>query len=207
MKADILTVAGDSQAIERLAGRFGSIEKDIKETDLVTFSFGIVIGLLIGLISLKIGSINIGIGSAGGLLLSGIIFGYLRASYPTFGRVPPAARYIIMELGLMFFMVNVGINAGGGVVEALISVGPVLIICGIVVLIMPVVVGYLFGTFILKLNPALLLGSLTGAMTSTPALSALQDAAKSSMPALGYAGTYAFANVLLTLAGTLIMLL
>jgi len=53
----------------------------------------------------------------------------------------------------------------------------------------------------------LLLGSLTGAMTSTPALSALQDAAKSSMPALGYAGTYAFANVLLTLAGTLIMLL
>ena len=207
MKADILTVAGDAQAIERLAGRIGSIEKDIKETDLVTFAFGIVIGLLIGLISLKIGNINVGIGSAGGLLLSGIIFGYLRASYPTFGRVPPAARYIIMELGLMFFMVNVGITAGGGVVEALISVGPVLILCGILVLILPVVVGYLFGTFFLKLNPALLLGSLTGAMTSTPALSALQDAAKSSMPALGYAGTYAFANVLLTLAGTLIMLL
>ncbi len=207
MKADILTVAGDAQAIERLAGRIGSIEKDIKETDLVTFAFGIVIGLLIGMISLKIGNINVGIGSAGGLLLSGIIFGYLRASYPTFGRVPPAARYIIMELGLMFFMVNVGITAGGGVVEALISVGPVLILCGILVLILPVVVGYLFGTFFLKLNPALLLGSLTGAMTSTPALSALQDAAKSSMPALGYAGTYAFANVLLTLAGTLIMLL
>ena len=207
MKADIVTVAGDSQAIERLAGRIGSIEKDIKETDLVTFAFGIVIGLLIGMISLKIGNINVGIGSAGGLLLSGIIFGYLRASYPTFGRVPPAARYIIMELGLMFFMVNVGITAGGGVVEALISVGPVLILCGILVLILPVVVGYLFGTFFLKLNPALLLGSLTGAMTSTPALSALQDAAKSSMPALGYAGTYAFANVLLTLAGTLIMLL
>ena len=207
MKADILTVAGDSQAIERLAERIGSIEKDIKETDLVTFSFGIVIGLLLGLISLKISNINIGIGSAGGLLLSGIIFGYLRASYPTFGRVPPAARYIIMELGLMFFMVNVGINAGGGVVDALISVGPVLVFCGIIVLILPVVVGYLFGTFFLKLNPALLLGSLTGAMTSTPALSAVQDAAKSSMPALGYAGTYAFANVLLTLAGTLIMLL
>ena len=207
MKADIVTVAGDSQAIERLAGRIGSIEKDIKETDLVTFAFGIVIGLLIGMISLKIGNINVGIGSAGGLLLSGIIFGYLRASYPTFGRVPPAARYIIMELGLMFFMVNVGINAGGGVVEALISVGPVLVLCGVVVLIIPVVVGYLFGAFVLKLNPALLLGSLTGAMTSTPALSALQDAAKSSMPALGYAGPYAFANVLLTLAGTLIMLL
>ena len=58
--------------------------------------------------------------------------------------------------------------------------------------------GYFFGTLALKLNPALLLGSVTGAMTSTPALTAVQEAAKSSMPALGYAGTYAFANVLLT---------
>lgn len=206
MKADIISVAGDAQSIENLAEKIGSIEKDIKETDLVTFSFGIVFGLLIGLVSVKFGNINIGIGTAGGLLLSGIIFGYLRASFPTFGRVPPAARYVIMELGLMFFMVNVGINAGGGVVEALLSVGPVLIFCGIIVLIVPVTVGYLFGSYFLKLNPALLLGSLTGAMTSTPALSAAQDAAKSSMPALGYAGTYAFANVLLTLAGTLIML-
>jgi len=207
MKADIISVAGDAQSIERLADRIGSIEKDIKETDLVTFSFGIVLGLLIGMISVKFGNIGIGIGTAGGLLLSGIIFGYLRASFPTFGRVPPAARYVIMELGLMFFMVDVGLNAGGGVVEALLSVGPILILCGILVLILPVIVGYLFGNYILKLNPALLLGSITGAMTSTPALSAAQDAAKSSMPALGYAGTYAFANVLLTLAGTLIMLL
>ncbi len=207
MKADVLTVAGDSKAIESLSERIGSIEKDIKETDLVTFALGIVVGLLLGLTSLKFGDINLGIGSAGGLLLSGIIFGYLRASYPTFGRVPPAARYIIMELGLMFFMVNVGVNAGGGVVDALLSVGPVLIVCGIIVLLLPVIIGYLFGAYVLKLNPALLLGSLTGSMTSTPALSAVQDAAKSSMPALGYAGTYAFANVLLTLAGTIIMLI
>ena len=173
----------------------------------MTFAFGIVLGLLIGLISLKIGNITIGIGTAGGLLLSGIVFGYLRASYPTFGRVPPAARYILMELGLMLFMVNVGIDAGGRVVDTLLAVGPTLVLCGVLVLILPVTIGYLFGAYVLKLNPALLLGSLTGAMTSTPALSAVQDAAKSSMPALGYAGTYAFANVLLTVAGTLMMIL
>ena len=107
----------------------------------------------------------------------------------------------------MFFMVNVGLSAGGGIVEALFSVGPVVIICGIIVLMTPVIVGYLFGIYYLKLNTAVLLGSLTGAMTSTPALSAVQGAAKSSMPALGYAGTYAFANVLLTVAGTLMMIL
>lgn len=207
MKADILMVAGDAQAIERLAEQIGSIEKDVKETDLVTFATGIVLGLLIGLISFRIGNISLGVGSAGGLLLSGIVFGYLRASNPTFGRVPPAARYIIMELGLMLFMVNVGISAGDGVLQVLLAHGPILILCGTIVLVLPVVLGYAFGRYVLRLNPALLLGSLTGAMTSTPALSAVQDAAKSSMPALGYAGTYAIANILLTLAGTMIMLL
>ncbi len=206
MKADVLTVAGDAQAIESLAEHIGSIEKDIKETDLATFALGIALGLVIGLVSVRIGNISVGIGSAGGLLLAGVIFGYLRSSNPTFGRVPPAARYIIMELGLMLFMVNVGINAGAGVVEVLLAHGPTLILCGVIVLLLPVALGYAFGVFVLRLNPALLLGSLTGAMTSTPALSALQHAAKSSTPALGYAGTYAISNVLLTLAGTAIML-
>ena len=56
-----------------------------------------------------------------------------------------------------------------------------------------------------SLNPALPLGSLTGAMTSTPALGVVTSAAKSSVPAIGYAGTYTFANVLLTFAGAYMM--
>jgi putative transport protein len=60
---------------------------------------------------------------------------------------------------------------------------------------------------LLKDNPILLLGSITGAMTSTPALNVVTEAARSGVPALGYAGTYAFANVLLTFAGALMMLL
>ncbi len=206
-RADTLTVVGDSQQIDRLAERMGVIERDFQETDLVTFAFGIALGLLIGLIHFKIGTLSIGLGSAGGVLLAGILFGYLRSYNPTFGRVPPAARYVMMELGLMLFMVNIGLEAGSGVVNALLSVGPVLILCGVVVLLVPLVVGFLFGAFVLRLNPAVLLGALTGAMTSTPALSVARQAARSSVPALGYAGTYAFANVLMTAAGTLVMLL
>ena len=71
----------------------------------------------------------------------------------------------------------------------------------------PALIGYAFGHYILKLNPVLLLGSLTGAMTSTPSLNIVTSAAKSSIPALGYAGTYTFANVFLTFAGTIIMML
>ena len=70
----------------------------------------------------------------------------------------------------------------------------------------PVFVGYFFSRKILRMNPAEALGGVTGAMTSGAALSVVTKAAESDAPALGYTGAYAFANVILTLAGTLIML-
>ena len=74
-------------------------------------------------------------------------------------------------------------------------------------LVLPDAVGYLVGRKLLKMNPFVLLGSLTGAMTSTPALAMVTDAAKSGVPAIGYAGTYTFANVILTFAGTFLVTL
>ena len=206
-KGDVVTVSGGRRMLSRLVADLGFEERRVQETDLVTFAAGIVGGLLLGQVQVKIGAIDIGLGSAGGLLLAGILVGFLRSNQPTFGLVPPAARFILMELGLMLFMVGVGLRAGGGIVDALLSVGPVLFLCGIAVTITPLLCGYAFGRLVLKMNPALLLGALTGAMTSTPALGIVQSAARSPVPALGYAGTYALANVLLTFAGTAIMML
>jgi putative transport protein len=206
-KGDRLHVTGEAERIHRLAEWIGHIEEEVEETDLFTFATGVVFGIIAGVLVLKIGNISIGLGSAGGLMLVGILLGFLRSMHPTFGRVPAAARFILMELGLMIFMASVGLKAGGGIIEALLSVGPIIFLCGVVVTLGPVIVGYTFGRFVLKFNPALLLGALTGAMTSTPSLSVVSEAAKSELPALGYAGTYAFANVFLTFAGTLLMTL
>jgi putative transport protein len=96
-------------------------------------------------------------------------------------------------------------NAGGGIVEGLIQVGPTIILCAVLVSTVPFAVGYLVGRRLLKMNPVLLLGSLTGAMTSTPALAMVTEAARSGVPAIGYAGTCTFANVALTFAGTFLM--
>jgi putative transport protein len=74
------------------------------------------------------------------------------------------------------------------------------------VTLIPVFAGYFFSRKVLKLNPAEALGGVTGAMTSGAALSVVNSAAESDAPSLGYTGAYAFANVILTLAGTLIML-
>jgi putative transport protein len=206
-KGDQLHVTGEAGRLQQFADVIGYIEEQVEETDLLTFSFGVCAGIILGLIAVKLGSVSVGIGSAGGLLFMGIVIGFVSSLYPTFGRVPAAARFILMELGLMLFMAEVGLKAGGGIFEALTSVGPKMILSGMVVTLVPVLVGYAFGRYVLKLNPALLFGSITGAMTSTPSLNIVTTAARSSVPALGYAGTYTFANVMLTFAGTIMMML
>ena len=118
-----------------------------------------------------------------------------------------AARYLLKELGLTLMMAAIGLNAGGGLVEGLTAVGPTILLSALCVGLVRIMVGYGAGRRLLKLNPALLLGSLTGAVTGTPALGVVTATARSSVPAIGYAGTYTFANVLLTFAGTTLMTL
>jgi putative transport protein len=201
-----MTIYGPEIALERLANYVGYVERDVVETDLFTFSLGIAAGIGLGSFAVTIGGVSIGLGTAGGLLLTGLLIGFLRSVWPVFGRVPSAARWVFMELGLLMFMAGVGVQAGGGIIEIFQTAGAKLVGAGILVTMSPVFVGYFFSRKILKLNPAEALGGVTGAMTSGAALSIVNEAAESDAPSLGYTGAYAFANVILTLAGTLIML-
>ncbi len=204
-KGDILTVTGPADHIDLLGAKLGVIDRDVAETDMLTFALGIAAGSVLGLFSVKVGGVSIGLGSAGGLLTSGLVIGFLRSVRPTFGRLPDAARWIFMEFGLLIFMAGVGLRAGGDIVETFIQAGPKLLLIGIVVTTAPVAVGYIFGRRILKIPAVLLLGAITGSMTSGASLSVVTAEAKSPVPALGYTGAYAFANVLLTIAGSVIL--
>jgi putative transport protein len=204
---DVVHVTGPAARLKEVGEAVGHIERETEETDLVTFAIGITAGLLLGGFSISIAGISVGLGTAGGLLAAGLVIGYLRVLHPTFGRVPGAARWIFMELGLMLFMAGVGVRAGSGILETLAASGFSLFVAGIAVTSVPVLAGYLFGRVVLSLNPVYLLGAITGSMTSGASLSIVTGAAQSSLPALGYTGAYAFANVLLTVAGSVILLL
>ena len=119
--------------------------------------------------------------------------------------MPEAARWILMEFGLLLFMAGVGLQAGGGIIETFIATGPMLVLAGIAVTTIPILAGYFFGRRVLKIHPVLLFGGITGSMTSGASLSVVTKAAKSHIPSLGYTGAYAFANVLLTIAGSIIL--
>lgn len=206
-RGDYIVASGPKDNLDRLITYLGQAETAIHETDLVTFAFGIVAGLFIGYLSVKIGNMPLGIGTAGGLLTAGLIVGWARTFHPFLGRVPAGARYILMELGLLLFLAGVGIRAGSGLVQGLKSSGLSLFMTGVAVTLVPSIVGILYGKYVLKMNPAILFGVMTGGLTSTPALGVVTKQAKSNIPAMGYVGVYAFANIILTIAGQIMVLI
>ena len=103
------------------------------------------------------------------------------------------------------FIACVGLSAGPKALHAIQTTGGAIFFAGAILSLVPHITGIIFGKWVLRLNPVLLFGALTGAGTVTPALNALKEEADSSAPALGYSVPYAFGNVLLTIWGTVII--
>ncbi len=209
-KGDQVILAGPRVQLDVLIPTIGRAEAPIHETDLLTFAFGIFAGLLLGMIEVKTGS-SPGTGSfpllgaSGGLLLMGLVVGYLRYQHPVFGRVPAAARFILLELGLLLFMAELGTTAGKTIVEGLKDAGVGIFIAGVATTTAPVFAGYAFGRLVLGFDPVTLMGAITGGMINTPALGIVNRQAGSNLPAVGYAGVYAFATILLTVSAPIIL--
>jgi len=206
-KGDVLQVSGEARRVKSVADRIGFIAIHSQVTDLLAFCAFFIIGLMIGMVNFQFSSFNFAIGNAAGLLFAGILLGFLRANHPTFGYIPQGALTMLKEFGLMVFMAGVGLSAGSGLSHGLGSAGLQMLWCGLAVSLVPVVICYLFGAYLLRMNRALLFGAIMGARTCAPAMEIISDTARSNIPALGYAGTYAIANVLLTLAGTIIVII
>ncbi|WP_313159316.1 aspartate-alanine antiporter-like transporter, partial [Mixta calida] len=206
-KGDVLQVSGEARRVKSLADRIGFISIHSQVTDLLAFCAFFIIGLMIGMVSFQFSAFSFGIGNAAGLLFAGIMLGFLRANHPTFGYIPQCALTMVKEFGLMVFMAGVGLSAGSGLGKGLGETGLLMLVSGLAVSLLPVVLCYLFGAYVLRMNRALLFGAIMGARTCAPAMEIISDTARSNIPALGYAGTYAIANVLLTLAGTLIVII
>lgn len=204
-RGDIITVIGARKDVERLAGIIGYPERQTQLTDLIAVGAGIILGTLIGLAAINIGGIPITLGVGGGVLVAGIFFGWLRSIHPTWGQIPTSAQWIFTDFGLNLFIACVGLTAGPQAIGALKQAGLTIFIAGACLTILPHLLTWLFGLYVLKMNPALLLGAMTGAGTLTAALNAVKDDAKSTVPVIGYTVPYALGNVLLTVWGALIV--
>ena len=172
---------------------------------MIFVGFGIVLGGLVGLLTVTIAGLPLTLTASGGALIMGLVFGWLRAVHPTFGRIPESAMWIFDTVGLTVFMACVGLAAGLSFFSGLQKSGISLVFVGLIIAILPHTVAILFGRYVLKMNPVIVLGACSGAGTITAALRAIQEEAKSDLPALGYTVPYAIGNIVLTSWGPVLV--
>src|SRR5439155_24356063 len=98
--------------VERAAKNLGYADRQTVMTDMIFVGLGIVLGGLLGWLTIPIGGVPLTLAASGGALIMGLIFGWLRAVHPTFGRIPGSAMWIFDAVGLTVFMACVGLAAG-----------------------------------------------------------------------------------------------
>lgn len=164
-----------------------------------------VLGLLIGCIKVPIGGGNyFSFGSSGGTLIAGLIVGHFGHFGKIDMKVPKQTLNFFRELGLILFLVGAGIPGG---VKFISAFEWIYIVYGIIMATVPMVLGFILGKYVFKLSIFNNLGSITGGMTSTPALGSLISVAGTDDVASAYAATYPFALVLIVVSCNLLVLL
>jgi len=206
-RGDILTVVGRTQDIAAVAKTLGHADRPSDVADVAFFCGAIVLGALIGALVFKVGGVPLTLSTAGGALISGLVFGWLRSVHPTFGRIPSSTVWFMNSVGLNMFIAVVGISAGPGFVKGLQTQGVGLFLWGALATTIPLILAMFAGKYIFRFDPAILLGACAGARTTTAALGMVCETAGSQVPALGYTVTYAVGNTLLTIWGMVIIIL
>lgn len=206
-RGDVISVVGLEREVNAAAKELGYADRRTTKTDLVFVGIGIFLGGLIGSLAIHLGKVPVSLSVSGGVLIAGLVLGWLRSKHPTFGRLPRSAVWLMDNLGLNMFIAVVGIASGPSFVSGLKEVGIELFLMGIIATSIPLILGMIIGRHIFKFPAAINLGCCAGSRTTTASLGAVQDAIGSSIPAMGYTVTYAIGNTLLILWGVVIVLL
>ena len=204
-RGDVLSIVGMPDRTKAAITALGIADRVTDVTDMVFVGLGIVLGALVGLPAIRYGALELGLSESVGVLLGGLVFGWLRSVRPELGRIPSPTLWLFESLGLTGFVAVVGLSAGPDFVRGLQKSGLSLLTAALAVVVTAHFVALLVGKFVFGMHPGILLGACAGAGTATPALAAVQEVAKSAVPTLGYGVSYAVGNVFLALWGTVIV--
>ena len=206
-RGDIVTLVGRTQDTTAVAKMLGVADRPTDVADVAFIGGAITLGALVGALVWKVSGVPLTLSTAGGALIAGLVFGWLRSVRPFFGRIPSSTVWFMNSVGLNIFIAVVGISAGPGFVNGLKTQGISLFLWGALATTVPLVLGLYVGKYIFRFHDALLLGILSGARTTTASLGLVCDRAQSQVPALGYTVTYAVGNTLLTIWGMVLIIL
>ncbi len=183
------------------------VKKDKKSSLIEMDSFGIMPFALAAVIGIVLGSFkynNFSLSTTGGCLLTALVFGHFGHIGPVSLMPKDSTLKVFRELGLMFFLIGAGVSGGARFAEYF---KPIYFVYGMIMTLLPMIIGFLFAKYVLKLNLLNNLGSLTGGMTSTPALGTLISTAGTENVASAYAATYPVALISVVLVSQFIVMI
>jgi putative transport protein len=202
---DVMTLVGLVKDLDRVQPKIGQAIRAGDRADIAYLAGSLAAGLLVGLFSVAIGPVPLTLGGGGGALVAGLIAGWYRSRQPTVGAFPPSAQQTLSDIGLGGFVAAIGLASGPAALAAVQNEGLVLLGAGIVITLVPMIVGTLFAHRILRMNPVVVCGALAGSMTVDAAVAGACEVAHSQTPVLGVAVPYTVANVVLTMLGPIIV--
>lgn len=171
----------------------------IDDFGIMPFSVAAIIGIFVGSFSVKGFSLTV----TGGCILSALVLGH----FGKIGKISLMPKLttlrVFREFGLMLFLIGAGISGGAKFVQYFKGI---YFIYGIVITLLPMIIGFLFAKYVLKLPLLNNLGSITGGMTSTPALGTLIHVSGTEDIAIAYAATYPIALISVVVASKLIIM-
>lgn len=197
---DKLIVACNRENMEQVVRIFGDDDRRLSDTDFLPIATGIILGILVGKLSLNFGSFSFSLGLTGGILLTALVLGRTGKTGPVMWTMTGAANQLLRQFGLLFFLAAVGTSAGSSLVDTFQQYGIELFLYGIVITLVPMILTAIVARYFLKMNVLTLLGTLTGSMTSTPGLAAIDGMTDTDAPSVAYATVYPIAMVLLIVA-------
>ncbi|MEU2658905.1 aspartate-alanine antiporter [Streptomyces sp. NPDC007325] len=203
-RGDVLTLVGARSSLGRLASKVGAIVRN-DATDFIYLGLGIACGSLLGQVVVEFGDVPMSLGTGGGCLISGLLFGWFRSRTQTFGAFPPQAATTLKDMGLAIFIACTGLVSGPQAWPLLKEYGALLPFAGIAMVLVPATISLIVGRKLLKIEKPLLIGAIAGQQCSTPAITSITQVAQSSVPMLGYTVTYTLSNFLLPLTGPLLV--
>lgn len=195
-RGDGIRVVGEKSAVESFVRRAQGSPRKAMETSMVPYLIGLLIGVFVGLIPMPVGQgVTLKLGMAGGVFIVSLLIGHFGKIGPFQLYVPPAAKNLTRELGLMLFLAGAGTNAGAHLVDVLKDQGGILLLVGATVTTLSALAGLVVMIKVYKLNLLSAMGALTAAMTNPPALAAANNQTDTDLPAISYASTYPVALI------------
>jgi putative transport protein len=180
---------------------FGDSVKSTAEFSYISVGFGMVLGVLLGLVPIPlpgVGTVSLGIG--GGPLIVALIVGKLRRTGPISWVMPLPANIVLRNFGLTLFLATVGINSGQAFLTTVADTGPVMLLLGAIVVLTVVAIILLVGLYVLKVPFDDLLGVASGATGNPAILVYASQMAPTERTDIAYAMIFPSATILKVLA-------